>query len=254
MHKPRNYLVVNGVDLFDEFGLVMTDEYELRPPAPKYYLVDIPGGDGAIDATEAISGDVSYENRAQSFDMLVCYPRDFEATKTAVSNFLHGRALSWKVSFDPEYTYTGRMEVDEYYSRMHHGVIRIVASADPYKSKGKVTVRVPAGGGRGATVVCGRKRQCPTVECSTEVSVQLNGANVTLQPGSWRHPDLWLKPGVNEVFCSASGSRGVGIIDDYDEFLCGDVSTSRISDLMWPDKPSDDETEAVYLTYEIKDL
>ena len=154
MHKPSNYLVVNGVDLYDEFGLVMTDKYEMRPPDPKYYLVDIPGGDGSIDATEAIAGDVAYGERTHKFDLLCCYPKDFERTKTAVSNFLHGRRCEWKVSFDPEYFYTGRMHVDEYYSKMHHGVIRIVGTADPYKTKGKVTVKVASGGsGQGVVIL-----------------------------------------------------------------------------------------------------
>ena len=64
---PDNRLIVNGVDLSVTYQMVLLDGYTLEPPKPKTYTVDIPGGNGVIDLTEALTGDVSYSNRTQKF-------------------------------------------------------------------------------------------------------------------------------------------------------------------------------------------
>ena len=45
-------VVVNGVDLEARYGLRLTGDSEFGPPAPKSYLLDLPGGDGSLDVTE----------------------------------------------------------------------------------------------------------------------------------------------------------------------------------------------------------
>ena len=88
---PNNRLIVNGVDLSVRFQIALIDGYELNPPEPKTYTVDIPGGNGVIDLTEALTGDVAYNNRSQKFTFICINPNDFEKVKTKISNFLHGR-------------------------------------------------------------------------------------------------------------------------------------------------------------------
>lgn len=93
MRKPVRRVTVGGVDLWERFGLVLTDESAYSPPAPKVYQVDIPGGDGCVDVTESLAGDVAYSNRSMELCFVVAHPEDFEATKTAVCGFLHGRSF-----------------------------------------------------------------------------------------------------------------------------------------------------------------
>ena len=64
---PYNRLIVDGVDVSMKYRMVMADGYTLEPPEPKTYTIDIPGGDGVIDLTESLSGDVVYNNRHQEF-------------------------------------------------------------------------------------------------------------------------------------------------------------------------------------------
>ncbi len=59
---PNNRLIVNGVDLSVTYQMVLLDGYTLEPPEPKTYTVDIPGGNGIIDLTEALTNDVVYNN------------------------------------------------------------------------------------------------------------------------------------------------------------------------------------------------
>ena len=101
---PNNRLIVNGVDLSIRFQMVLLDGYTLEPPEPKTYTVDIPGGNGVIDLTEALTGDVAYKNRKQEFTFAVIDVKNFEKVKTEVSNFLHGRAFDYTMTMDPGYT------------------------------------------------------------------------------------------------------------------------------------------------------
>ena len=111
---PNNRLIVNGVDLSTEYGMILLDGYTLSPPEPKTYTVDIPGGDGVIDLTEGLTGDVAYNNREQEFTFAIIDVDNWERSKTMISNFIHGRLYDYKMTMDPEYTYHGRFTVEEY--------------------------------------------------------------------------------------------------------------------------------------------
>ena len=61
MHRDvEDRLVIEsaGFDSLD-WGLWMVD-FKDEAPEPKYYTVDIPGGNSVIDLTEALNGDVVY--------------------------------------------------------------------------------------------------------------------------------------------------------------------------------------------------
>lgn len=245
-------ITVGGVDVCGRFGLLLTS-CTLAPPAPKTYTVDIPGGDGEVDVTEAVSGDVAYQRREMSFE-LFCHEGDFERAKTAVSNFLHGRRLDFSLSWDEGYTYTGRWAVDSYASVARNGTIALTVSADPYKLKERRTVAVEAAGGATVTLECGRKRQCPTFECASEFLVDWDGGTARLQAGSWRVRDLWLAQGDNELWLDSMPGQGDALISDWATKKLSSLADKRIGDLFWKTKPATDAAHTVYITYDIKEL
>ena len=67
MNYPKNRLIVNGVDLAERLKMILTDDYTFTPPSIKTYKVDIPGGHGQLDLTEALFGDVVYDNRKEEY-------------------------------------------------------------------------------------------------------------------------------------------------------------------------------------------
>lgn len=149
---PNNRMIVGGVDLTVAFGMILLDGYKLSTPEPKVYTVDIPGGDGAIDLTESLTGNVAYNNRTDEFTFVILDVDNFEQIKTRLSNFLHGKAFDYKLTMDPDYTYHGRFQVSEYaHSVVSNGIIGSIAVkvvANPYKSKGLQTYKLNATGGK----------------------------------------------------------------------------------------------------------
>jgi hypothetical protein len=288
---PKNRLIVDGIDLTERFRMILEDGYTLEPPEPKTYTVDIPGGNGQIDLTEALSGDVSYSNRKQEFTFYVVGVKDFEAFKSEISQLLHGKAFDYKITMDPEYTYHGRFTVSSYNHGMYTvgkvGKIVISIDADPYKTKGFQTLSTNTAGGVLLRIQNGRKPVQPTIETDGSIKVICNGVEAELPAGSWTVNDLLFKAGVNELYLRAMeyaptttwsylGQKTWGEIksrrwfewmyakddseevtpkkwSDIKELKWSDVSSYRWSDLTVLHKRLTEEA-IVYIRYEWSDL
>lgn len=204
---PNNRLIVNGVDLSIRFQMVLLDGYTLEPPEPKTYTVDIPGGNGVIDLTEALTGDVAYKNRKQEFTFAVIDVKNFEKVKTEVSNFLHGRAFDYTMTMDPGYTYHGRFYVDSYsheaYANGLLGQFKITVDANPYKLKEHCAYRLNATGGKLYRFESGRRPVHPTVECSQPTWFTWNGKEQLVPVGTYRLNDVVFTDGINELYVNS---------------------------------------------------
>mgnify|MGYP004642381905 CR=1 FL=1 len=205
---PDNRLIVNGVDLSVTYQMVLLDGYTLEPPEPKTYTVDIPGGNGVIDLTEALTNDVVYKNRKQEFEFALINVENFEWVKTELSNFLHGRKFDYTMTMDPGYTYHGRFSVSSYthsaYSSGILGNIKISIDADPYKTKENVVYRLNATGGRLFRLESGRRPVHPILECEQPCFITWNGTESIIPAGTYRLNDVLFNDGWNEIYINSS--------------------------------------------------
>lgn len=205
---PDNRLIVNGVDLSVTYQMVLLDGYTLEPPEPKTYTVDIPGGNGVIDLTEALTGDVVYNNRHQEFEFALINVENFEKVKTDLSNFLHGKEFDYTMTMDPGYTYHGRFSVSSYshsaYSSGLLGNIKISIEANPYKVKEHCIYRLNATGGRLFRLESGRRPVHPILECKQPCFITWNGTEYNIPAGTYRLNDVLFKDGWNEIYINSS--------------------------------------------------
>lgn len=256
MTKPFSNLVVAGVDLFDEFGVAVTDGFELSPPSPVTRYVDIPGRNGPLDLTEALGGDACFSTRLMRFELLWVGDglRGFEAAKTRLSNFLHGRRLPFEWTRDPGYTYTGRFSVDSYAGSLHFGTVVMQAECDPYKMRPTRRLSLAAGGGSWFVLPCGRMPVCPVFECLRETEVRGEGmAPVLLQAGTWRVRGLVLRQGDNRVWAnSAVRERGDSPVSSWPEPVSAS-DPKTMAELTWT-KVRTGDAYGVTVTYEWGDL
>lgn len=291
---PNNRLIVDGVDLSVRFQMILLDGYTLSPPEPKTYTVDIPGGDGVIDLTSALTGDVAYSNRSQSFTFMVVDPDSFERVKTDVSNFLHGKSFDYQMTMDPGYTYHGRFSVTEYSHAVYVypglvGVFAVDIDADPYKSKGLQTYQLNATGGKMFRLESGRKPVHPVIECTQPCRVRWKDVVTVVPVGTYRLNDVLFTQGFNEIYINSRelfntswadlGSDGIYAMtwDSASSYRWDDIQRmdgnimdvprqwSEISGLRWEELAEktwadiDFRTEeapdtSVYLSYDWKDL
>jgi len=119
---------------WDDWRLVPTSRPLFKPPAQKVKTLDIPGGDGIIDLSQALTGYPVYQNRTGSIEFLVM--NDFKAWQVAYSDimdYLHGQRMRAILEDDPEYFYEGRFEVNEWKSEKDWSRIVIDYDVGPYK-------------------------------------------------------------------------------------------------------------------------
>lgn len=119
----------------DSWGLYIVNRQENKPPAPKIYTVDIPGGNGSLDITEALLGTVAYENREITCEFYVVgvdilrWPTLYSEIMAAI----HGKKMKIVFDDDPSYYYIGRVSVEDWVSGRRHAELTVKCDCEPFK-------------------------------------------------------------------------------------------------------------------------
>ena len=119
---------------WDDWRLAPSSRPVFNPPAQKVKTLDVPGGDGLIDLSQALTGYPVYQNRTGSFEFYVM--NDFKPWQIAYSDimdYLHGQTMRAILEDDPEYFYEGRFTVNAWKSDKDYSKIVIDYSVGPYK-------------------------------------------------------------------------------------------------------------------------
>lgn len=202
-------VTVDGASLLTTYGLVLTSDTDLGAPEAKTYTVDIPGGNGVIDLTEALSGDVAYDTYEMKLVLSTTEPTDVRALRQRLRNRYHGRRLDYQLAIDPGYTYTGRFEVAaepvgvELPDGTRHATVTLTVTCDPYKLKEHCAYRLNATGGRLYRFESGRRPVHPTIECESVCFVTWDGETITVPAGTYRLNDVVFREGWNELYVNS---------------------------------------------------
>ena len=127
-------ITFGDVNTWDDWRLVPSSRPVFNPPEQKTKTLDIPGGDGVIDLSTALSGYPVYKNRTGSIEFYVM--NDFKPWHMAYSDimdYLHGQTMRAILEDDPEYFYEGRFNVNAWKSEKDWSRIVIDYSVGPYK-------------------------------------------------------------------------------------------------------------------------
>lgn len=118
---------------YEDWGLILTSK-TINFPEPKIETVDIPGADGELDFTEALTGDVPYKNRNLTFNFSTkANMRGWQNLMSAIANYLHGKKLKIVLDQDKQFYYYGRVELSPLNCNKSIGKITISCDAEPYK-------------------------------------------------------------------------------------------------------------------------
>lgn len=188
-------------------------------PKPKTEYVEIPAGDGSIDLTESLTGDVKYDTRTITAELFFMPPRsEWQHKLDKITNYIHGQKLAIQVPSDNEYYYMGRVEVAS--TKVDGVVFRIELSivCDPYKYKRNMTVYdlvIPTNGT--LNVDCRNARQwvLPTITVNRAVNFAFGGASYSINAGSAQYTGIIFKQGINAI--KVTGSAGTSVKISYGE-------------------------------------
>lgn len=210
---------------YSDFGLIQTQLAEVSPPAPKTKYIDIPGADGSVDLTEALTGEVQYEERSIKMEFAIPgRSPEWRRIYSDMGDFLQGERMLLILDEDPGYYYDGRFKVDGWHFKDGNTVITISGRVEPYKYERYSSVedwlwddfsfidgiirdyREIAVNGEYALTISGRKlKVVPTFTVSGSIRVSYKNVTYELPEGKSRAAGIRLGEGDNVLLFSGSG-------------------------------------------------
>ncbi len=120
---------------WDDWHLIPEKRPLFNPPPVKTSIIEIPGSDGLLDLTTALSGRPLYGNRTGSWDFVV-EPgfKDWTLLYSEIMSHLHGQKMTAVLEDDPSYYYEGRFSVNKWDSDRDWSRITIDYSVGPFKN------------------------------------------------------------------------------------------------------------------------
>lgn len=121
---------------WDDWHLVPTSRPVFNPPSVKTNIIDIPGANGSIDLTEALTGEPLFSDRTGSFEFIVVNDyTSWEKAYSDIMNYLHGKQMHAILEDDPNFYYNGRFSVNQWKSDRSWSLITINYTVDPFKKR-----------------------------------------------------------------------------------------------------------------------
>lgn len=216
---------------YNDFGLILSKK-EISPPVPQTNFVKVPMRDGSIDMTEALTGDVKYNDRIITLTFSVIDPiKEWGGKISVIENYLHGQKMNIIFDDDSGFYYVGRVAVDKFSSKKNIGTIVVKATVEPFKydllstavdwewdtfsfDNGLINEmgQLAVDGETTVTLLCRKKRMFPIFTASAAMTVTYKGETYSLKAGSQKVYDIFLCEGENELTFKGSGTITIDYI------------------------------------------
>lgn len=113
---------------------LLWEKFEITYPDAKTYSIDIPGANGILDLTDALTPVVKYSNRSVDFVFSFCGDyEEWHSTLNKVANYLHGKKMKIISDTETDYYYVGRLKLDTEKTDDTICQLTITGDVEPYK-------------------------------------------------------------------------------------------------------------------------
>ena len=127
-----------GIHSSNDLQLIQ-QKVEVDPAEPNLNMIDIPGADGAVDASELPAGRVTYKTRKLTWTFALFPGENWDAKHRQVNNALNGRKCNTTLDTDPDYYYQARLSVSKHNVDRSLRQIIVEAICQPYKLRQQPT-------------------------------------------------------------------------------------------------------------------
>lgn len=220
----------------DDWDLALGNNNYIGEPQMETTYIKIPGRNGLLDASEAISGRRVFTKRALAFELGGTHPRlSWDGIISGLRNNIEGRICQLTLDNDKNYYWRGRVYIEDFDRFRDLGTFKLaVPSAEPYKYShysssepwlwdpfnfetdmityiGAITVS----GSETVTIPAGHMPTTPDMvisdKTSTDFTVTIGSSTYNLTVGSNRIPAI-LVGGDSAVELTFTGSAKVQIV------------------------------------------
>ncbi len=190
-----------------DLGLLLYSK-KISPPKARTITVEVPGRDGSLDITEALTGRVMYEDREISFVFRVPNPKEqWVEVYSDVLNMVHGQRMDIILDDDPDNIYTGRVSVDNFSTNRNLAEIGVKCIVAPKKSnKNSFSKTYAISDSKTVTIQNNGIAVVPTITAEKEMEVTFDGTIYHLSPGKNRIFDILFPKGSSKITFIGNGN------------------------------------------------
>lgn len=202
--------------LFDRFNTyydwgLRVVEKDVGPAEPRTNYVTIDGASGTLDLTDALTGEVVYNDRTITATLETSEGtyQEREALIRTITTALHGRKVPIVEPDDPGHYYLGRVSIKTVTRHAAYITLTVEAVCEPWRYAVEETTRTVEATASGVGVVIrnnGARPLCPTFTVAGSVTITWGGLVTKLGTGTYRVADIRLPAGANVLTVAGSGS------------------------------------------------
>lgn len=201
--------IIDKFNTFSDWRLILTTK-SVTPPLVKTNYVSIDGMSGTLDLSEALTGEVTYNDRTVSASFVLAEGSFDERNYLLheIVNRVHGKKVKIIEPDDPNHYFLGRVTVTVLNNLLPYGDISLEATCDPWRYSINDSVRRVEVNGQTIDVVInnnGAKTLSPEITVTGSVNITFNNGSVSLTDGTYKISDLRLYAGVNIIGVSGEG-------------------------------------------------
>jgi len=125
----------NTFHTLDDWGLALENNNYIGDPEPETRFISVPGRDGLIDVSSALSGRTVYKKRELSFVLGGKHPtRSWDSIISNLRNEINGRMCRLIIDNDPDFYWRGRVYISGFDRIRELGKFTLsVPDCEPYK-------------------------------------------------------------------------------------------------------------------------
>lgn len=193
----------------DTLGLSWLGVFVLSSPVTVTKYVEIPGRNGSLDYSQAVTGYVTYKDRdvKLKFELETESEEEYIEKISEIENLLHGKRKTVILDTDPNYQWDCRLKVDNERKNRRYSVVTVTGTAYPYKRKTTDTVVEQTVTDTATEITCSNIAEpvIPTIETSASMQIQFGGKTFNVQEGT-HTLDILFMAGENVLTVTGPGT------------------------------------------------
>lgn len=207
----ERYFILDKFNTWYDLRLIVTAK-TISEAEPKTNYVTLDGMSGSLDLSEALTGEVTYDDRTISATFWTDNGnhKDREALLRKIIASLHGKKIKIIEPDDPEHYFNGRVKIKSKMNNLAYAEFTIEAICEPWRYAIEETVRrVDVDSAVSTDVIInnnGVKTIIPTITVTGSVEIAYNNAKISLTDGTYKAANIKLRQGVNIIGVSGDGS------------------------------------------------
>lgn len=207
----ERFFILDKFNTWFDWKLILTAK-DITPPEPKTNLVNIDGMSGSLDLSEALTGEVTYNDRTVSATFWTSEGtyKDRASLLRNIIASLHGKKVKIIEPDDPRHYFLGRIKVNAITNILPYLEFTIEATCEPWRYSIDDTFRTFVANSTIVNNVVinnnGVKTLTPDIDVVGAIDIIYNDTKISLIDGFYKIPDIRLKQGVNIIGVSGDGS------------------------------------------------